>query len=438
MSKTFTGIKSVSNLDSLSIVNSEDANLSITSGNSSAAQLNLGDVSDVDICNISYDNSSNSFSLTSNTDERMTINSSGEVSLKPNSYVDLASDSNESILRITAGSNSGSSTIHFGRPDTADSGRVVYSHSGTDSFNIYLDGTSFLVFDENNFDWNSDMRLLSSGASTDRSLTIRAGSSGIAQLNLGDSADSDICNFAYNNSDNSLTITSNTNSILTCGSNGDVEFPTVSGSTSMIINRDQVNLANGDGNFKLRLDTGASSIAIISFFDQTNEEGSISYNQSNDNMVFSTNNTTALTIDGSQDATFAGDISANNFTSGTYTPTLTNVSNTSSPTVSGSWRYTQHNDMITIYGKFSFTRDVGTSNHQIRASLPVAREFSASNQISGELINISSKNGDDIDFVDVRADTTNDEILIVADFGSGTTGSDNTIAFNINASYQLV
>lgn len=95
--------------------------------------------------------------------------------------------------------------------------------------------------------------------------------------------------------------------------------------------------------------------------------------------------TTGLTINSSQAATFAGTLGINgvsdNVKSGTYTPTATNESGTSSYTV-GVAQYIRVGNVVTVSGTISLS-STSSSINSVRLSLPIASDFTNENQCRG-------------------------------------------------------
>lgn len=98
-------------------------------------------------------------------------------------------------------------------------------------------------------------------------------------------------------------------------------------------------------------------------------------------MKLGTNNTLALTIDTSQNATFAGTVTASNLLSGTYTPTLTGVTNVAA-TTSAVCQYMRVGNVVTVSGAVQVdpTAAAGTA---LRLSLPVASNLANARELAG-------------------------------------------------------
>lgn len=103
-------------------------------------------------------------------------------------------------------------------------------------------------------------------------------------------------------------------------------------------------------------------------------------------------------------ATFSSTISASNLTSGTYTPTLTNVTNVTSSTAY-SIHYSRIGNEVTVSGKVDVTPTT-TGTATVGISLPIASNFTATTNAAG-----SGGTGDAGSIVDtgiISGDVTND------------------------------
>lgn len=96
---------------------------------------------------------------------------------------------------------------------------------------------------------------------------------------------------------------------------------------------------------------------------------------------------------------------------GTFTPTLTAVTNTSSPLLDGA-RYTRIGNIVTFSLRFSVTTSSGSSASSIRVTLPVASSFSNINQAAGTCSGSLGR---------VESDATNDELIVAWTSGAGGT-----------------
>lgn len=121
------------------------------------------------------------------------------------------------------------------------------------------------------------------------------------------------------------------------------------------------------------------------------------------------NNTVALTIASNQAATFASTLGINggtdNVKGGTDSPTLTNVTNVTSSTLSGTtFKYTRVGNIVTVFGRVGVTPTTSTSTFtELGISLPVP-----SNLIAGSLWGVGSTDSDGSKLWTLTADPTND------------------------------
>jgi hypothetical protein len=86
--------------------------------------------------------------------------------------------------------------------------------------------------------------------------------------------------------------------------------------------------------------------------------------------------------DGGGTASFNGTLSATNLLSGTYTPTLTNVANTSSLTAFAC-QYLRVGNSVTVSGKLTLDPITAATLTQIGISLPIASDFATNQQCGG-------------------------------------------------------
>jgi hypothetical protein len=96
----------------------------------------------------------------------------------------------------------------------------------------------------------------------------------------------------------------------------------------------------------------------------------------------STTRARAVRINNDKSVTFEAGISATNVLSGTYTPTLTNVANTSSLTAF-SCQYLRVGSVVTVSGKLTLDPVAGATLTQIGISLPIASDFATNEQCGG-------------------------------------------------------
>lgn len=115
-------------------------------------------------------------------------------------------------------------------------------------------------------------------------------------------------------------------------------------------------------------------------------------------------------------------------TSGTYTPTLTNVANLDASTAFATGYY-RIGDRVTVFGRFDADATAAASTStQLGLSLPVASNFATSIQLSGTAV----ADGSTLDAA-VRADATNDR----ADFVWLSNATANR-TFRFHFTYQVI
>jgi hypothetical protein len=103
---------------------------------------------------------------------------------------------------------------------------------------------------------------------------------------------------------------------------------------------------------------------------------------------------------------------------GTYTPTITNVANIDSSTVSGAWNYIRIGSIVIASGQVSINTTAGASTATtFRVSLPVASNLANSYELSGWLQGGSSADG----LLGIFGDSTNNEASCT--FASGDTSN---------------
>jgi len=112
--------------------------------------------------------------------------------------------------------------------------------------------------------------------------------------------------------------------------------------------------------------------------------------------------------------------------SGTYTPTLTNVSNVTSSTA-GLCFYQRIGNIVNVTGYMSLTPTTNGLNTTVRVSLPIASNFTSATNLHGLFI---QANQDNVSFVE--ADTTNDTMTLTFTAGSiGSRGLSFTFQYEI-------
>lgn len=183
---------------------------------------------------------------------------------------------------------------------------------------------------------------------------------------------------------------------ITSTATGEV-FGALSGGTSSVFHRMQ----NTGSDFYIGIDNSTGGI-----FGGGNYAANI-YNASATNLNLWTNGVKALSINSSQNATFAGTLgiggTADNVKGGTYTPTITNGTNisTSTPQLS---HYTRTGDEVTVTVAFDATYS-GSGGTNLEVSLPISSNLTSVYDLHGSGVQNSNQptNG-----IYVLGDTTND------------------------------
>ena len=115
-----------------------------------------------------------------------------------------------------------------------------------------------------------------------------------------------------------------------------------------------------------------------------------------------------------------------NTTSGAYTPTVSSTTNVSASTPQ-ECRYTQVDDVVTVFGSVSITPTSTSSNTQFNLSLPITpKDFTISSDLTGagEFRNAAAAS------VAVRADTAND--VATFQFTSDSSGGSGNVYFSFS------
>lgn len=197
-------------------------------------------------------------------------------------------------------------------------------------------------------------------------------------------------------------------------------------------------------------ENGAGGTRLIGFgysvTANTNQPAYIGYvetsnsGETNGDLIFGTRSvttdtapTTRLTVKASGDvlvasgSTFGIGGVANSVTSGTYTPTLTNISNTASSTTY-SLQYMRVGNTVTVSGRLTVQAS-SASDTEFRITLPVASNFSATTNAGGSGV----FQFDGYKPVGIKADITNDEATF---FYSASSTATNDLYFSFT--YQVL
>jgi hypothetical protein len=138
--------------------------------------------------------------------------------------------------------------------------------------------------------------------------------------------------------------------------------------------------------------SGTGTTATISglyFGDgDSNSIGQLRYNHSNDSMVFYTDSTIAFTISSTggisivRTGVTSPAAADGNVFSGTYTPTLTNVTNVAASTT-GVCQYMRVGNVVTVSGQLSINPTTASANTVLRMTLPIASSFTGTSRALG-------------------------------------------------------
>jgi hypothetical protein len=235
-------------------------------------------------------------------------------------------------------------------------------------------------------------------------------------------------NFATNTT-NRLSISSTGSATFTGGLTTTITADGVLSATTASTSRKFISIANTGAGLNLGIEnsaggdlaTGTSAYAAV-----------IASPPASRSLQFATTNTVRLTIDAAGAATFSSTLgingTANNVTSGTYTPTLTNVLNVSGASNVGDAQYKRIGNIVTVYGSVSFTMSA-SGNCEIDISLPIASNFSASTQAHGMGVTFKTNCTNAV----VSSDATNDRVSLTF-----VANSADTSDFRYSFSYSVL
>lgn len=123
-------------------------------------------------------------------------------------------------------------------------------------------------------------------------------------------------------------------------------------------------------------------------------------------------------------------IEAMNVSTGTYTPTLSNITNVDASTLLGTLYYTRIGNTITVRGVITIDATAALTLTTITITLPVASALTAAQHLSGQVTSWAAGAG----FGTILADATND--IAQLDFQNGSTTSSQT--YSIWFSYEVL
>jgi hypothetical protein len=131
----------------------------------------------------------------------------------------------------------------------------------------------------------------------------------------------------------------------------------------------------------------------------------------------------AINVDAS-----AGTVTIAGITSGTYTPTVTAVTNVDSASADADFMYTRVGNMVTGYGSVSIDPTAGSGTTRVEISLPIASNFAAATDaVGGGSAQVTNTAGN------ISADTADKRLAL--QFQSPTTAS---MAWRIWFMYQIL
>ena len=122
--------------------------------------------------------------------------------------------------------------------------------------------------------------------------------------------------------------------------------------------------------------------------------------------------------------------SSGNVLSGTYTPTTTAVSNVTSVSPNGLFKYVRVQNTVNVTGRLTITT-TSTGSTTVGISLPVASNFTLSTDLAG--VANQGRFGDVYVMLGISADTTNDRATLAFDTQSGGSGRD----FYVDFTYEV-
>jgi len=158
-------------------------------------------------------------------------------------------------------------------------------------------------------------------------------------------------------------------------------------------------ILDGSSNSQIKFKTsGANKWDIY-----TSGNGLVNYGYSGTDWYVYTNETQALVISSGQTATFSGNVTANNISGGTYTPTTTHISGITA-TVPHICQFIRIGNIVTVHGSVNIQSN-GAGTGLMRMSLPIPSNFTSVENLNGLMV---SKPNNFLG--SLTADTTNDEI----------------------------
>lgn len=113
---------------------------------------------------------------------------------------------------------------------------------------------------------------------------------------------------------------------------------------------------------------------------------------------------------GTGNATFSGAITASNLTSGTYTPTITAISGSTSSTTAYKCQYSRIGNIVTVFGRVDCTKSAGAGSIAVAVTLPIPSNLANASDLNG--FGSSYANGSVL--ANVTADTAGDTATLTS------------------------
>lgn len=465
------GINTTSPSSDLHIVNSGNSELIVQSGASSSSKISLGDSSDTDICNFLYNNSTNTFSLTSNTTSVLSIDSSaattignGTTRLTINDNVTVSnghltvSDSNM-YLTNTSGSadfqittsSSGTGTITFW--DSFAVGQIKYDHS--DNSLTFTNGSDHLVIDAAGAITGPTSLTLSNSSDSDLIIENTGNNTNISRLTLRKerigsavSSGDTLGLITVNGYDGSAYRTAGQIRIVADDDAAASDVPaymsfSVNSGSAVVTEKMRI---TSDGRFKLSNQGGAPDTSAVVDLS-TSLFGGVKF----PTMSTTSQNNISSPIQGlliyntTIDSSFGGLAYytggdwryLTSSYSGTYTPSATNVSNTSSYNFNPFF-YHRSGQFVQVSGSGNFIVGTSSADGQFRFTIPISSTFTNDYECNGGYCVTGYENGSGVYSVGcIRANTANNEAELLITL-NGTPSSNRTVYAAFQFSYRII
>jgi hypothetical protein len=221
----------------------QSCSIGIKSASNGFSTLKLGDVDDDDAGQIQYQNGDNRMLFTTNTVERMRIQSDGDIGIgtsSPSARLHVnggeltVTDTNNSILNLTS-STSGNSTINMGDTADADEGKIQYTGM-TNKMGFHTSANERMTIDSDGdvgigtTTPSEKLHVAGNGYFQNTSgysaVKIVAASNGTSTLTMGDTFDDNIGQIQYNNTYNTMQFTTNNSERMRLSAAGDLGIGT--------------------------------------------------------------------------------------------------------------------------------------------------------------------------------------------------------------------